>query len=58
LELEYRNSGRVYDYLGVPPGVHDALLAAESIGRFVNHEIKPRYPVKPNTLKSARARNR
>lgn len=56
LELEYRSSGEVYDYLGVPPAVHDALLAAESIGRFVNVEIKPRYPVRKNTPESTRAR--
>lgn len=36
-------SGREYAYLDVPPETYDALLRAESKGRFVNAEIKPRF---------------
>jgi hypothetical protein len=43
LEVEFV-SGDVYRYLGVPRRRYDELLAAESTGRYVNTEIKPRYP--------------
>jgi hypothetical protein len=43
LRLRY-TSGRTYDYFSVPASVWGALLTAESVGEFVNHEIKPRYP--------------
>lgn len=43
LEIEYAH-GDVYRYSLVPPSVHRALLAAPSIGSFVNREIKPHYP--------------
>ena len=36
--------GAAYCYAGVPAGTWNALLAAESIGRFLNLEIKPHYP--------------
>jgi hypothetical protein len=39
-------SGDSYVYGMVPSAVVDALLAADSIGRFVNERIKPRYPVR------------
>ena len=42
LRLEY-TSGRIYDYLDVPPEKYDQLLNAGSIGEFVNQEIKPNY---------------
>ena len=46
-ELFVRFSGGAeYAYRGVPPEEVAALLAAESIGTFVNTRIKPRYEVR------------
>ena len=42
LRLEY-TSGRIYVYFEVPPQVYEQLLAADSVGEFVNREIKPRF---------------
>lgn len=42
LEVQFRN-GRVYHYLAVPPSTHTALLTADSMGKFFNEEIKPKY---------------
>lgn len=42
LELEYVG-GSVYRYYDVPQPTYAGLLAAESIGNFVNTEIKPYY---------------
>ena len=38
--------GGSYVYGMVPIAVFEALLGADSIGRFVNERIKPRYPVR------------
>ncbi|MCB9528933.1 MAG: KTSC domain-containing protein [Myxococcales bacterium] len=43
LEIEF-HSGGVYRYRQVAQAVHDALLAADSKGRFFNAYIKDRYP--------------
>lgn len=43
LDIEYP-SGDVYRYSMVPPSVYRALLAAPSIGAFVNREVKPHFP--------------
>jgi len=43
LEVEYRN-GSVYRYLDVPAYVHRELMAARSIGAYVNQNIKGKYP--------------
>ncbi|WP_156222730.1 KTSC domain-containing protein [Pseudactinotalea suaedae] len=43
LDIEY-TGGDVYRYSMVPPSVHRELLAADSIGSFVNREVKPHYP--------------
>jgi KTSC domain-containing protein len=43
LEVEFR-SGRIYQYLRVPPAVHAALLRAESIGSYFNRRIRDQYP--------------
>jgi hypothetical protein len=40
LELEFR-SQEVYQYFGVPPAVHEALLAAPSKGGYFNQAIRP-----------------
>lgn len=42
LELEYV-SGDVYQYVDVPQPAYAGLLAAPSIGAYVNQEIKPHY---------------
>ena len=42
LHVAYKG-GREYAYLDVPPDVYDALLQADSKGRFVNEVVKPRY---------------
>jgi hypothetical protein len=44
LEVRFRN-GRTYRYFRVPPEEHEALLAAESVGRYFNEVIKPKYRV-------------
>lgn len=43
LDIEY-SGGDVYRYSMVPPSIHRELMASESIGSFVNREIKPHYP--------------
>jgi KTSC domain len=42
LKVRFRN-GRTYYYLRVPASDHRALLAAPSIGKYLNENIKPRY---------------
>lgn len=42
LQVEFL-SGTVYDYFGVPPAVHEALMMADSKGSFFNTEVKERY---------------
>jgi hypothetical protein len=36
--------GDAYDYLQVPADVFQDFLAASSKGRFINWQIKPRFP--------------
>ncbi|MDP8994117.1 MAG: KTSC domain-containing protein [Pseudomonadota bacterium] len=36
--------GDWYSYFGVPSGVHQAFLAADSHGRFFHDHIRDRYP--------------
>lgn len=42
LEVEFVN-GHVYQYAAVPPGEHEALLSARSIGGYFNAQIRPNY---------------
>lgn len=42
LEVQFHH-GAVYIYSDVPPQVFDALMAAESKGRFLNSEIRDVY---------------
>ena len=42
LEIEFKG-GHVYQYFHVPPPVHEALRKADSIGAFVNENIKGVY---------------
>ena len=44
LEVLFHN-GRVYRYLDVPPEEFDALITADSVGRYFNQEIRTRYAV-------------
>ena len=46
------HSGARYAYSGVDETTYAALIQADSIGRFVNLEIKPHYPA---TLLSGRS---
>ena len=43
LQLEFC-SRAVYLYFDVPTAVHQALLAAPSMGRYFNHAIRGRFP--------------
>lgn len=42
MHVAYRG-GRTYVYLGVAPETWEAFLRAESKGRFVNAEVKPKH---------------
>lgn len=42
LEVLFHN-GRVYRYFDVPPEEYDALIGADSVGRYFNQEIRKRY---------------
>ena len=42
LEIEFRN-GAVYRYLGIEPGVYDALVKAPSKTRFYDKNIRHKY---------------
>ena len=46
LEIEFEGS-RVYQYFDVPASVYEALLEAESIGRFVNEQVKSVFAYTP-----------
>jgi hypothetical protein len=43
LELEFQ-SGAVYQYYNVPPGVYEALRSAPSAGQFFAYQIKNQFP--------------
>jgi hypothetical protein len=47
--------GARYAYAGVDKATYAALLEAESVGRFVNGEIKPRFPATRLTSRSGSA---
>ena len=38
------HGGGEYRYAGVPSETHQALLAADSIGRYFNAEVRDAYP--------------
>jgi hypothetical protein len=42
LEIEF-TSGAVYQYVNVPPEIHQALIKADSLGRYFNDNIKENY---------------
>ena len=43
LEVEF-NHGSVYQYIGVPQGEHEGMMNADSKGKYLNANIKGRYP--------------
>ncbi|WP_408587059.1 KTSC domain-containing protein [Novosphingobium sp.] len=43
LEVQFKHGG-VYQYYNVPAFMNERLMAAESLGRFFNAEIKGHYP--------------
>ena len=42
LEVEFRNGG-VYRYLDVPEDEYSELRGSDSLGRYLNARIKPRF---------------
>jgi hypothetical protein len=42
LKVIFKN-GHIYDYYGVSDQVHEALMSAESIGKFFNTNIRNSY---------------
>lgn len=42
LEIEFQD-GSVYQYRGVPQNVHQALMAAASLGSFLHKHIRGKY---------------
>jgi hypothetical protein len=42
LEVEFQ-SGRIYQYLEIPPAIYKELVDAESKGRYFNSEIRDSY---------------
>jgi hypothetical protein len=54
LEVEF-HSGAMYRYEGVPAGVYQELLAAESHGRYFNQNIRNRYLTVKLALGSTRS---
>ena len=42
MELEFRQTGEVYQYFDVPPEEYGAFLQAESKGTYLNQEFKLR----------------
>lgn len=42
LEVEFK-SGLLYHYFRVPPAKFEALMAADSVGKYLNAEIKPHH---------------
>lgn len=43
LHVRFLTSATTYVYQGVPPDLHEALMAAVSKGTFMNTVIKPGY---------------
>jgi len=43
LRLEFQDHS-IYEYSGVPAGVHDALLQAQSKGGYFNRTIRNHFP--------------
>ncbi len=44
LTVVFRTTGGRYVYSGVPQKTYDAMMAAESVGKFFLHFIKNKFP--------------
>jgi hypothetical protein len=44
LELEFKDSGGVWQYFGFPQSTYKKFITAESLGNFFVTRIKGRYP--------------
>lgn len=42
LEVKFKHGG-IYQYFNVPPFMYERLMNADSLGRFLNREIKGHY---------------
>jgi len=45
MHVEFRDGG-VYEYSGVPPETHQALVSAPSVGTHLHAHIKGRFPAR------------
>lgn len=43
LHVQFKGGGKVYVYAGVPADVHMAMMASDSVGRFLAANIKGKY---------------
>jgi KTSC domain len=43
LDIEFRPDRDVYRYFDVPPEEYSSFMAADSLGKYVNKVIKPKY---------------
>lgn len=43
LRVSFRGSGRSYTYLGVPRAIYDALVKAQSAGRYFNDCVRGNF---------------
>jgi len=46
MRVQFRSSGRTYEYAGVPRHVFEGLIRAESRGRYFAHHVRDRYPAR------------
>ncbi|MEO3404368.1 KTSC domain-containing protein [Mucilaginibacter sp. CAU 1740] len=44
LELEFKESGDVWEYFGVAPVTYKRFIESESLGHFFTTRIKGKYP--------------
>jgi hypothetical protein len=43
LEIEFKNTGAVWRFMGVPETLYNAMMSSDSYGSFFNAHIKDRY---------------
>lgn len=46
LYVTYKKDVKTYEYQGVPVATYDALMAAESKGKFISDHIRKQYPAR------------
>lgn len=46
LEVKFLENGEIYQYLKVPKKIYKELLSADSIGAYLNKEIKTKFKFK------------